>query len=69
MATLEHIRNSKSYRLYANGGRECTLPNRGSGIAGIVLRVAKNVQSSPPPTILYISTLFLFRNNNVHNEN
>ena len=41
MDILEQIRNSTTYRLYANGSSEDPLSNRGSWIAGIIFRVEK----------------------------
>ena len=52
----KHIRNSTPTRLYANGS---PLSNRGSWIAGIILRFEEYI---------YILTR-LSTNNNVYNEN
>ena len=41
MAILKHTRDSTAYRLLAYGSPEGPLLNRGSGKAGIILRVEK----------------------------
>ena len=55
MAIWEHIRNSLSYRLYANVSPEDGHSNHGSGLAGIILRVVKD---SRPPSIQQLSFIF-----------
>ena len=52
MVICEHIRNSTPTPIYADGSREGDLLNRGSGIAGILLRI----EFYPPTKPLHFNT-------------
>ena len=57
--TLEHIRSSAPYRLYANGGLKGALSNPRNGIAELILWVEIHIQS-----LKYSLYIFILKNFN-----